>query len=496
MTTTIMIILTNTLLISLFYYINQLNEFEKTLINLHYKNIQEQKTSLKKDIQYIVNMINFKYGNNIDKKSVYEWLSKIPFDRLKSDYIFVYELIDKKGGDNFAKMIINPNRPDIEGKYISTNYKDIKGFAFRERFLKDINQKGDSTVKYSYKKTNGKIGDKISYFYYHPKLNWIIAKGVYIEDIQQDINVEKNALGSRIKQQIKQNIFFFIVLSIIAIIITYIIGRTIQSIIADKDKKVKMTTKALTKLNKELDHRVKAEVEKNKEQQKILMQKSKFIAIGEMISLIAHQWRQPISEINAIILNMKLHYDLGKLDKNIVDTKTKEVEKLLEYMSNTIDDFRTFFKPNKQKEKFYFKDSFDRTMAISSTILNEHNITLQTNIDETLYITSYQNEFEQVILNIITNAKDALIYDKIKKPQITIDIYKKDKIYIEICDNAHGINKEIIEKIFDPYFTTKEEAEGTGIGLYMSKMIIEENMGGELKVKSSQEGTCFIINFK
>jgi signal transduction histidine kinase len=475
---------------------NQLNEFEKNLISLRYENINKQKQNLKDDIKSIINMINFKYGARPDKKEIEKWLSKMKFDKSKSDYIFVYELINKKGGDDFAKMIINPNRPDIEGKYISTNYKDINGFAFREYFLKEINKKGDSIVKYSYKKTNGTIGDKISYFYYYKNLNWIIAKGIYIEDIQQNINIEKKALENRVKKQIKQNIFFFLFFSLIAIIITYIIGKKIQSIIYEKDKKVKSTTKALAKLNKELDTRVKTEVEKNKEQQKILMQKSKFVAMGEMISLIAHQWRQPISEINAIILNMKLHYDLGKLDKNIIDSKTGEVENLLEYMSNTIDDFRTFFKPNKNKEIFYFIDSFNRTIGISSALLNEHNITLKTNIDETLFIKSYQNEFEQVILNIITNAKDALIYDKIKTPQININIYKKEKIYIEIKDNAKGISQKIIDKIFDPYFTTKEESEGTGIGLYMSKMIIEENMDGELNVQSSKDGTCFIISFE
>jgi C4-dicarboxylate-specific signal transduction histidine kinase len=162
-------------------------------------------------------------------------------------------------------------------------------------------------------------------------LNWIIAKGIYIEDIQQNINIEKKALENRVKKQIKQNIFFFLFFSLIAIIITYIIGKKIQSIIYEKDKKVKSTTKALAKLNKELDTRVKTEVEKNKEQQKILMQKSKFVAMGEMISLIAHQWRQPISEINAIILNMKLHYDLGKLDKKqlgLIEEYAKSTGKL------------------------------------------------------------------------------------------------------------------------------------------------------------------------
>ncbi len=116
-------------------------------------------------------------------------------------------------------------------------------------------------------------------------------------------------------------------------------------------------------------------------------------------------------------------------------------------------------------------------------------------IDESLKIQSYQNEFEQVILNIITNAKDALLHDKVTSPRIEINIYKEVQIYVKICDNAKGIDATIIAKIFDPYFTTKEETEGTGIGLYMSKMIIEQNMDGKLEVQSSENGTCFIISF-
>jgi len=502
MTTTILIILSNTLLISLFYYQNQLSEYEDHLLSLRYENIHKQKINLKKDIQQLISMIEYKYNEDsniisLQKTDIKKWIKSIEYDKEKSDYIFVYELLNKQGGDKFAIMLINPNRPDIEDKYVSTNYKDIKGFAFRKKFLQEVNEKGESIVKYSYKKTDEKIGEKISYFYYYKPLNWIIAKGIYIEDIQQDINVEKSALKKRINRQINQNLFFFLFFSIIAMIIAYIIGKKIQQIIEQKDKKVKSITRALTNLNKNLDHKVKQEVEKNKEQQKILTQKSKFIAMGEMISLIAHQWRQPISELNAIILNIKLHHKLNKLDNKIMENKTKDIENILDFMSNTIDDFRTFFKPNKQKQKFYFIKSLNRVRDISCAMLTEHNIKLKNNIDESSFIISYQNEFEQVVLNMITNAKDALIKDNIKKPVITIDLYKQNKkIYIHICDNANGISKDIIDKIFEPYFTTKDEAEGTGIGLYMSKMIIEQNMGGKLEVKSSNEGTCFIISFK
>ena len=501
MSTIIIIILSNTLFISLFYYHNQQVALDNTLTQLKHDNITLQKQKLKDEIQSLITMINYKYDNNINliqqnKNSIETWIKMLPFDIDKNSYIFVYDLVDKKGGDKFAKMIINPNRTDLVGKYLSSNYKDPNGFAFRKKFLDDINTIGESFVQYSYKKSDTKIVNKISYFYYFEPLNWIIAKGIYTDDIQKDVNKEKMILTSRIEQQIKQNLFFFLFFSIIAIIFAYIIGKKVQSIITQKDKSVKSKTKALANLNRTLDVKVKRAVEKNKEQEQILMQKSKFIAMGEMISLIAHQWRQPISELNAIVLNIKLHYNLDKLDKTMLDAKTKEIENLLEYMSNTIDDFRTFFKPDKTKERFYLSESCKRVTDITSSMLNEHHITLIKNIDNEISINNYQNEFEQVVLNIITNAKDALLCDNIQNPQIKINLYKTNKIYLEICDNAKGIESNIIDKIFEPYFTTKEESDGTGIGLYMSKLIIEENMGGELKVQSSEKGTCFMICFE
>ena len=500
MTTTILIILSNTLLISLFYYINQISEYDESLKSLKSESVNKQKIELKKDINHLLLMIEYKYTKEqLETKKVKteikKWLYSIPFDNQKSDYIFVYELLNKDGGDDFAKMVINPNRPDIVGKYISTNYKDINGFSFREKFMDDINIKGDSTVTYSYKKTTQKIEEKISYFKYYEPLNWIIAKGVYNDDIQQNIILKKQALKQRVAKQIKQNIFILFLLSIVAMVIVYFIGKKIENIINEKNKMVKKTTKDLAILNRELDNRVKKEIEKNKEQEQILMQKSKFIALGETISLIAHQWRQPISELSAIMLNIKLHHKLNKLDINMMDKKSNEVETLLEYMSKTIDDFRTFFKPNKIKQQFNLNDSIQRVLHITKPMLDESTIKTIQSIDKELYINSYQNEFEQVILNLITNSKDAIISDEIESPNITINIYKNDKIYIEISDNANGIKQEIQNKIFEPYFTTKNEANGTGLGLYMSKIIIEKNMDGNIKVESSDKGSCFIISF-
>ena len=495
--TTIAIILSNTLLISLVYYNSQLQEFQTTVTKLQKENLDEKKEKIKQDIVSQAVMLKFKYEKQIanKKEDIINYLKRIPFDQNKSDYIFVYEVYNLDGGDDFARLILNPNRKDLEGKLISTNYTDINGFKFREKFLHDVKEDGESFVKYAYKKTNGKIAEKISFFYYIEDLDWILAKGVYVDDIQNDILQKKKEIQGQLFKIIHENIIIFAFFTIIMIIITYFIGQRIAKILKNKDRRVRSTTKELARLNRTLDQKVKEEIEKNKEKEQLLMQKSKFIALGEMISLIAHQWRQPLSEIGAIIMNLQMHDRVNKLDSKTLSLKTKEIETILHYMSTTIDDFRYFFKPNRKKQAFKINESIQRVLKITSPMLKEHNIKVIIDVSENITINSYQNELEQVLLNLISNAKDALVHDKIEDPQIKISLEKKEYVSLMIWDNASGIEEMLLDKIFEPYFTTKDEAQGTGIGLYMSKIIIENNMKGKLKINSSPEGSCFIIEF-
>ena len=499
-TTIILVILSNTILISLFYYKNKLKEYDNTLISMNNDNIQRQKILLHNSVNNIIEMIEYKYTKKQletleVRNEILKWLKNKKYDKNKNNYIFVYQLLDIYGGDKFAKMIINPNRVDLIGKYLSTNYKDAKGFNFREKFLRDIRIYGDSTVTYTYKKTSTKTEEKISYFKYYKPLNWIIAQGIYKDDIKHDFLSKTQLLQQTIQTNIKDNILLFILFSIIAVSIGYLIGRKIQNIINAQAKEVSKTANELAKLNKELDNKVTAAIIKKNEQEEILMQKSKFIALGETISLIAHQWRQPISELGAIILNIKFHHKLNKLDDNMMAKKAQEIETLLEYMSTTIDDFRTFFKPNKMQQDFNINNSIQRVLHITKPMLDEYNIKIIEEIDFSINLHSYENEFEQVLLNLISNAKDALVNDKIKNPIIFISVYKNKNIYIDIRDNANGIRTQHKDKIFNPYFTTKDDANGTGIGLYMSKTIIEKNMLGKIYVKTSKKGSCFTIEF-
>ena len=177
-----------------------------------------------------------------------------------------------------------------------------------------------------------------------------------------------------------------------------------------------------------------------------------------------------------------------------MEEKSKEADKVLEFMSQTIDDFRNFFMPKKEEEEFYLYKAIDSVINIISSTLVNYDIKLEINIDKKIVLKTYLNEYQQVLLNIINNAKDILIEEGVKTPKIIISAYEEDNyvvLYIE--DNGGGIFVEPKGKIFEPYFTTKEDSNGTGIGLYMSKIIVDKNMRGKLRVRNTKDGAKFAI---
>lgn len=243
-----------------------------------------------------------------------------------------------------------------------------------------------------------------------------------------------------------------------------------------------------------LESRIKNEIDQRLAQEQILIQQSKLAAMGEMIGNIAHQWRQPLAQISAIHMNMKVTYDFNKFDEVYLNEKIKEANKLTSYMSQTINDFQNFFIPQKEKEIFSIEKACKDAYNIIDSSLKYHNIEINFNIKEDTNIFGYKNEFSQVILNILSNAKDILIERKIENPKIDIEVKNGDNYsIIKIHDNAGGVKDDILDKIFDPYFTTRHKTQGTGIGLYMAKNIIERNMSGFINVKNIGNGALFTI---
>ncbi|MEA1893285.1 MAG: ATP-binding protein [Campylobacterota bacterium] len=263
-------------------------------------------------------------------------------------------------------------------------------------------------------------------------------------------------------------------------------------------KKVELTHKDLKLKTKEQENllllfekQVKEKTDENVKQAQVLLQQSKMAAMGEMIGSIAHQWRQPLNEIGINIQKLKYDYRAKKVDEDFIYEFIKKNKRAIDFMSTTIDDFRNFFRIDKEKDSFSVKKAIKDVASMQSAQLKNSAITLNI-LGDDFEIDSFKNEFQQAVFNIITNAKDTLVENDIKNPTIDITL-QENKLTIE--DNARGVPQEILERIFEPYFTTKEQGKGTGMGLYISKMIIEDNMNGELSVSNSDNGALFEICF-
>ncbi len=259
--------------------------------------------------------------------------------------------------------------------------------------------------------------------------------------------------------------------------------------------KIEELIKEEKELNETLEKRVLEEKLKQKEQEQILIQQTRLAAMGEMIGNIAHQWRQPLNALGLVFQNLKFSYEIGELNDEVINRTVGKANILTNNMSKTIDDFRNFFRPNKEKEYFDINKGVLDAIDLVESTFEHHNIKLEKIFEkEKVEVLGFPNEFSQVILNIISNAKDALVENKIENPTVKIETkIQNEFVFISIKDNACGIKDEIINKIFEPYFTTKNEVQGTGIGLYMSKIIIEKNMNGQIIVENTHEGANFII---
>ena len=498
-------IITSLMLFNGYFFITKQYEILQAHIDDTKKTFVENKRSvLKREVDAIIEFIEFK-RQLVDtknpkalaalKKEVYEWIRYVRYGGQEHNYIFVYQVESLKGGENFARMLINPNRPDLEGEYISDSYTDDNGKAFRKIFLQDIHEKGYSFVDYLYKKPETGISrPKVSYFRLYKEWNLIIAAGVYTDDIDNEIEIAKADFKKRMKIEITSAIVVFLLFALIANSFAVMLGKQIERFLKSYHREVQQKTLELENLNRTLESRVQEEIKKSREQEQLLIQKSKFIALGEMISNIAHQWRQPLSQLSALLMTLKLKYNMDKLDKIGMEIKCVEAENLVEYMSHTIDDFRNFFMPNKDKKAFSIQNSVDDVLRIIGMSITHQNIAIDVSITQDETIFGYKNEYEQVIFNLLTNAKDATMSSRKSGGKIRIHLQSDDVwTRLIIQDNGGGITIEPMERIFEPYFSTKAQNEGTGIGLYMAKLIIEKSMKGKLEARNDAEGAIFTI---
>ena len=253
-------------------------------------------------------------------------------------------------------------------------------------------------------------------------------------------------------------------------------------------------SKKIEQYQSELETRVKEEIEKRRKQEMMLMHQSRLAGMGEMIGNIAHQWRQPLNTLSLVLVDMKNRYIFQTLDDDYMDEATERANILIQKMSSTIDDFSNFFQPDKERKLFGLSDLIKESRQLIEALFKHHKIDVKEELEEGIIIDGYKNELSQVIINILNNAKDALVEGRVASPAITIKSYVKDNdACIRITDNAGGIPQHAMEKIFDPYYTTKEQGKGTGIGLYMSKIIIVKHMKGDISAANTSGGAEFTI---
>jgi len=490
-----------------FFISKQYDTMEKEISETKTRLHDLRKEQIVREVEAVVDFIEFKKSskNEMDvqelaslQDEILEWMPTIRFGSPKDNYLFAYQVYDLRGGEFFAKMIVNPNRPDLIGKFISDKYKDAEGVPFRKIALESIRKNGDAYVTYMYKKPGShELNPKITYFYHYKPWGWIIAAGAYLDDIDTLLAQKRAALVRDVRIDITSTILIFLLFSLIANSLAIVLGKQIEGFFYQYRQEVDGKTKELENLNQTLEMRIHEEVTKNREQERLMIQKSKFIALGEMISNIAHQWRQPLSELSALLMGLKFRYKMQTLNDETLEKKSKEAEELIEYMSQTIDDFRHFFTPQKQKQSFSIPHSIKGALKICGASLKDHQISIHINAPKDIKIYGFENEYEQVLLNLISNAKDALLESKVSNPTIWIELQILDKfVSLHVEDNGGGIKIHPIEKIFEPYFSTKKSTQGTGIGLYMAKLIVENSMQGSLEVSNTKNGAKFSVIMK
>ncbi len=306
------------------------------------------------------------------------------------------------------------------------------------------------------------------------------------------LNLEAASNGKKRTETVYENTFSWIVAATvgtiaIAAFLATVILQNIRLLHEQLARIVDAKTKELQDLNSALEDKIALEVEHSRQKDQIMFRQSRLAAMGEMVGNIAHQWRQPLNAIVLIVQSFQMKQMLGKLDDKFIDSQVDEGIKLATSMSQTIDDFRNFFKPNKIEEYFSTKKAIKESIDLVQNYYEKVDIKINLICEEDFEILGYPNEFSQVMMNLFSNSKDVLNEQKNQKKYIEI-IVKVDtqnsQGKILVIDNGGGVPVEVIDRMFDPYFTTKHQSSGTGIGLYMSKEIIEKQMHGSIEVQN------------
>jgi signal transduction histidine kinase len=475
------------------------NKLNLKTSNTFFKSFDEQIKSLqsgKSDIIFSVgeseSRKNFGYFSN-------EYL-KFPISIVtKKDENFIEnidDIINKKiaVGNNFtAHNLLKEKYPNLDLVLVNNVEEGLNLVSKKEVFafvdIKPILTYNIAKFEFKDLKVSGNSGIdfplKIMVRKEYKDLIPIINKTIATIPASEVITIVNSWNNVKFQTSIDYTIVWILTFVVFFSIIAFI-HRTVTLNILNKKLKytVEEKTKELRYLNENLQITIDKKTKELLEKEAILNQQAKMAAMGEMIENIAHQWRQPLSVISTISSSLKIKKEMNILDDKEFYVALQSINKTSEHLSNTIDDFRNFFSPNKEMNKFYVSQLIKKSKDLIKSRFDKFNIKVIEHIDD-IEILSYQNELFQVILNLFSNSIDVLSSSQIENKIIYIKIYHdENNLYIEFLDNGGGIKDEFINRVFEPYFTTKHKSQGTGIGLYMSLQIVTKHLNGEISVKN------------
>jgi signal transduction histidine kinase len=477
-----------------FFIQNQNNYFEEESIRLEQEYLQRQKDVLAKEVTYVINYIEFHVKNNTKlseeelKNKMLRYIETIRYG--KHGYIWIHDTNYYLRAHPFRQNKLNTYDVDL---------KDAIGTFITKQFIDETIKKPNGIfIEYFWQKPNeANFSKKIGFFRLYEKYNWVIGSGLYVDDIQKSISENKRLLEEKIDKYIRLVVFISILVIVFIGLISFFMSKKITEVFQTYQENVRKKEILLEDINKNLELKVQVAIDEVQKKDRAMLHQSRLARMGIMLSMIAHQWRQPLSEVSGILMELETASKFHKVSDEMIKETVNESNKLIQFMSYTIDDFRNFFKPDKQKVNFYIEDSCYEAISLITASIKNYNITLNKKIICNCEIYGYKREFAQVLLNLMSNAKDALIQKEIENPIITLEVdYIDGYSIVTVKDNAGGVEKEYLDLIFEPYFTTKSSLQGTGLGLYMSKMIIEKNMGGELSVENKDDGAVFKVKIK
>lgn len=441
-------------------------ELQKEIKFLKNNYINLQKEIIKKEVQKVHAMINYEYEHLkhlITKEDILKKIESMKYD--KNGYIFI---VDYKG--NF---LINIERNFIEKNQM--NLKDETGFMITKEIIKVAKEKEGYISYIGLLGTHHTQSEKISYIKGFKAWKWAIGYGFHPSDIEPEISKRKQGLQELNDELVTKILFTNFILTCVFILLFILFSKNIQNRFNNYKTEIQIKE------------------EKNRQKDEIIFHQSKMATIGELLNIISHQWRQPLAQINAITLDIYMDKKQNKLGEKELKKGISDIETTTQYLSNTIDDFSKFFVQEKEKVDFSAKVAIQECINILSPSLKHINVKI--NILKDVNINGYRTLYQQVILTIITNSLDAFASQKIKNPNIEIEVNQKNnKSYVSISDNANGIKSGNIDKVFDLYFSTKNNKKVSGLGLYIAKQIVHKNMGGKIMLQNTSNGVQFVIS--